>query len=72
MPITTQQARQLVDEIASLNRAMQGRAYEALLAATESTVPWTYDIWHDIVQGLGRPLEGRWRFGAPISSISST
>jgi len=52
MAITPQRAHKLVGEIASSDRAVQGVAYETLLKATESTVPWAYDVWDDIVQGL--------------------
>lgn len=34
---------------------MQGRAYESLLTATTSMVPWAYEIWPLIVDGLGSP-----------------
>lgn len=53
MPVTQQRALELVDEAASSDRSAQGRAYEALVAATSSTVPWAYDIWPHIVEGLG-------------------
>jgi ketosteroid isomerase-like protein len=53
MAITPQRARELAAEIASSDRAVQGAAYQTLLAATESRVPWADDIWHDIVGGLG-------------------
>ena len=55
MCIRDRHAHELVDEIASPDRAVQGRAYEALLTATASTVPWAYDIWPTIVEGLGAP-----------------
>jgi hypothetical protein len=55
MPLAAQHAHELVNKIASSDRAVQGRAYEALLTATASMVPWAYDIWPAIVEGLGAP-----------------
>lgn len=52
MAATTARAQELVAEIGSSDRAVQGQAYEALLAATTSTVPWSYEIWPTIVEGL--------------------
>lgn len=51
--MTAQRAHELVTEIASSDRDVQGRAYETLLSATAATVPWGYDVWPAIVEGLG-------------------
>jgi hypothetical protein len=53
MAMTAQRAHELVAEIASSDRAVQGRAYETLLTATASMVPWGYDVWPAILEGLG-------------------
>lgn len=50
-----QRAHELVDEISSSDRAVQGRAYETLLTATSSRVTWAYEVWPAIVEGLSAP-----------------
>ena len=55
MAVSPARAVELVDEIASSDRAVQGEAYEALLAATTSVVSWAYDVWPTVVQGLSAP-----------------
>ncbi len=50
--MTEPRARELVEAIASSDRAIQGRAYEALLAATNEAVPWAYAVWSAVVEGL--------------------
>ena len=55
MPVTEQRAHELVDEISSSDRAVQGRAYETLLTATSSRAPWAYQVWPTIVEGLSAP-----------------
>jgi hypothetical protein len=39
-------------DIRSGDRAVQGRAFEALLAATDGPVDWAYEAWDDLVAGL--------------------
>ncbi len=41
-----------LDAIRSGDRAAQGAAYEALLAATEQPVDWAYEAWDDLVSAL--------------------
>jgi hypothetical protein len=55
MPVTRTRALELVDEVASSDRSVQGRAYEDLLEATVSAAPWAYDVWSAVVQGLDAP-----------------
>ncbi|WP_165252563.1 hypothetical protein [Paludisphaera soli] len=44
--------RAKMDDIRSGDRAVQGRAFEALLAAAEGPVDWAYEAWDDLVAGL--------------------
>ena len=44
---------QLLVDIRSSDRQVQGRAYEALIAATDVPVEWAYEVWDDLVTDLG-------------------
>lgn len=39
-------------DIRSGDRAVQGRAFEALLAATDAPVDWAYEVWDDLLAAL--------------------
>ncbi len=39
-------------ELWSQDRAVQGKAFQYILKATDKQVDWAYEAWHDLVQGL--------------------
>ncbi len=47
--------RQNLNCILVPDRQAQGQAYQALLAATETTVDWAYEAWDELVNGLRHP-----------------
>jgi hypothetical protein len=46
-------AHELLEDIRSADRQVQGHAFEALMAATDSTVDWADDAWDHLVADLG-------------------
>jgi len=44
--------RTLFDNLRSENRDLQGSSFKRLMAATEKRVPWAYEVWDDLVEGL--------------------
>jgi flagellar biosynthesis regulator FlaF len=47
-----QTIRQNLDDIRGPDKAAQNRAYEAVIAATDSAVDWAYDVWDEVVTDL--------------------
>jgi hypothetical protein len=44
--------QQRLEEVRSTDRDVQGRAYEAIIEATDGPVDWAYEIWDDVVSDL--------------------
>lgn len=40
------------DNLFSLDRALQNKAFHFILAATDKRVDWAYDVWDELVKGL--------------------
>jgi hypothetical protein len=52
MGTTMTDVHELVAKIRSSDKDEQGRAFEALIAMTDTGVDWTYDVWDEIVADL--------------------
>jgi len=50
-----QTTRANLDQLWSADRALQNRAFESILAATEHPVDWAYQAWDEVVANLGHP-----------------
>ena len=44
--------RTYMDDIRSLDLERQNQAFQYLMRSTEDPVPWAYDIWDELVEGL--------------------
>jgi hypothetical protein len=48
-----QPIRQALNDIHGADKAARSRGYEAVIAATDSSVDWAYDVWDEVVADLG-------------------
>ena len=47
--------RRSFDELRSPDRAVQGQAYQRLLALTAQPVDWVYEVWDELLAALAHP-----------------
>ncbi len=47
--------RTLLDNMYSTDRSLQNAAFYALIAQTDSSVPWAYEAWDELVKALTHP-----------------
>jgi hypothetical protein len=45
----------LLADLWTTDRSRQNAAFEATMAATDAVVPWSYDVWDDLVEKLTHP-----------------
>jgi hypothetical protein len=45
----------LLADLWTTDRARQNAAFHGVMAATESTVPWAYEVWDDLLEKLTHP-----------------
>lgn len=57
-----------LDNLHSQDRQIQGKAFEALLQATEEPVDWAYEAWDELLEMLSSPDNHERAIGAQILS----
>jgi DNA-directed RNA polymerase specialized sigma54-like protein len=50
--VATTSVRARMDDLRSSEQSRQNRSFQALLKATDTSVPWVYDVWDDLLRTL--------------------